>query len=125
MEIKKVKTSDLKFDRELVKIEHSVSVETPVIVDREMNVIFGDASAMKKTEVEVIVTDLPFKETRLAIHSIGRWAEPNWTKLKAEDASKYGYTAFIDGFIFEEAPKKVDASRLLHENKDEILGNLF
>ena len=107
MEIKKVKTSDLKFDRELVKIEHSVSVETPVIVDREMNVIFGDASAMKKTEVEVIVTDLPFKETRLAIHSIGRWAEPNWTKLKAEDATRYGYAAFIDGFLFKEVPQQV------------------
>lgn len=111
MEIKKVKTSDLKFDRELVKIEHSVSVETPVIVDREMNVIFGDASAMKKTEVEVIVTDLPFKETRLAIHSIGRWAEPNWTKLKAEDAPRYGYAAFIDGFLFKEVPQKLNLDR--------------
>lgn len=124
MEFLKVKSSELKFDREIIKVTPSVSVETPVIVDRELNVIFGDAVAMKSTELEVIVVDLPFKETRLAMHSVGRWAEPNWTKFKGEDAPRYGYAAFIDGFLFKEVPQKLNLDR--HPEKSaEHSGDLF
>lgn len=124
MQIKRVKTSELKFDRDLVKVTPSVSMEVPVVVDKDMNVIFGDSVAMKNTELDVLVVDLPFKETRLAMHSTGRWAEPNWTKLKAEDAPRYGYSAFIDGFLFKEVPQKLGLDR--HPEKSaEHSGDLF
>jgi len=111
MEIRKVQASELKFDHHLVKTSRAVSLQTPVIVDKELNVIFGDAEALKASELEVIVVDLPFKETRLAMHSVGRWAEPDWTELKAEDAPKYGYTAFIDGYLFNDTLKHLNEDR--------------
>lgn len=55
MEIKRVKTSELKFDKELLKVAPSVSASVPVIVDRENNVIFGDNAAMKAAEIDVVV----------------------------------------------------------------------
>ncbi len=115
MEIKKVQASELKFDHHLVKTSRSVSLPTPVIVDKELNVIFGDAEALKSSELEVIVVDLPFKETRLAMHSVGRWAEPNWTELKAADAPNYGYTAFTDGYLFKDTLK-----HLTEDRKEEV-----
>jgi hypothetical protein len=124
MEIKRVKTSELKFDKELLKVAPSVSASVPVIVDRENNVIFGDNAAMKAAEIDVVVVDTPFAETRLAMHATGRWAEPNWTKLKASEPPKYGYTAFIDGFLFKEVPQKLGLDR--HPEKSaEHLGDLF
>lgn len=107
MEIKRVKTSELKFDKELLKVAPSVSASVPVIVDRENNVIFGDNAAMKAAEIDVVVVDTPFAETRLAMHATGRWAEPNWTKLKASEPPKYGYTAFIDDFLFKKVLQQV------------------
>ena len=107
MEIKRVKTSELKFDKELLKVAPSVSASVPVIVDRKNNVIFGDNAAMKASEIDVVVVDTTFAETRLAMHATGRWAEPNWTKLKASEPPKYGYTAFIDDFLFKKVPQQV------------------
>lgn len=124
MEIRRVKTIDLKFDKELLKVSPSVSVEVPVIVDKDLNVIFGDNTAMKASEIDVLVVDTMFDETRLAMHSTGRWAEPNWTKLKASEPTKYGYTAFIDDFLFNEIPKKVAVARH-HSVEPESFGDLF
>ena len=87
MEIKRVKTSELKFDKELLKVA-------------------------------------PFAETRLAMHATGRWAEPNWTKLKASDPPKYGYTAFIDDFLFKEVPKHLGVERC-HDFEPAHNGDLF
>lgn len=124
MEIKRVKTSELKFDKDLVKVSPSVSVEVPVIVDKEYRVIFGDNSAMKSSEVDVIVIDANFEEARFAMHSTGRWAEPNWERIKATEASRFGFTAFTDGFLFKEAPKHLELDR--HPDKDsESSGDLF
>lgn len=125
MEIKHVFTNQLKFDKELVKAGHSVSVEVPVIVDKELNVIFGDATAMKKSELDVIVLDLPFKETRLAMHSVGKWAEPDWKQLKADEPPKYGYTAFIDDFLFKEVPKQLGLDKHPGVDVSEMMGDLF
>lgn len=124
MEIKRVKTSDLKFDKELLKVAPSVSASVPVIVDKENNVIFGDNAAMKAAEIDVIVVDTPFAETRLAMHATGRWAEPNWTKLKAIDPPKYGYTAFIDDFLFKEVTKHLGVERC-HDFEPAHNGDLF
>lgn len=124
MEIRRVKTIDLKFDKELLKVAPSVSVAVPVVVDKDLNVIFGDNAAMKAAEIDVLVVDTPFAETRLAMHSTGRWAEPNWTKLKASEPPKYGYTAFIDDFLFKEIPKQVSVARH-HSVEPEAFGDLF
>lgn|SRR5574344_122065 len=124
MEIRRVKTSELKFDKELLKVSPSVSAEVPVIVDNELNVIFGDNAAMKAVEIDVLVVDTPFAETRLAMHSTGRWAEPNWTKLKASEPPKYGYTAFIDNFLFKEVPKNLIVEKHL-DHQPEFNGDLF
>lgn len=107
MEIKTVKTADLKFDKEVLTTGQSVSVDVPVIVDRDMNVIFGDSCAMKGAELKVLIIDAPFEEVRLAMHAIGRWATPNWKKLKSTDAPKYGYTAFVDDFLFKKVPQQL------------------
>lgn len=124
MEIRRVKTIDLKFDKELLKVAPSVSVAVPVVVDKDLNVIFGDNAAMKAAEIDVLVVDTPFAETRLAMHSTGRWAEPNWTKLKASEPTKYGYTAFIDDFLFREVPKKLIVEKHL-DHQPEFNGDLF
>lgn len=71
MEIKRVKTSELKFDKDLLKVAPSVSASVPVVVDKENNVIFGDNAAMKAAEIDVIVVDTTFAETRLAMHATG------------------------------------------------------
>lgn len=124
MEIRKVKSSELKFDRDLVKVSPAVSVDVPVVVDKELRVIFGDVSAMKSSEIEVIVVDLNFEEARFAMHSVGRWAELNWRKIKAIDASRFGFTAFTDGFLFEEVPKHLEFDR--HPDVEAgIAGDLF
>lgn len=125
MEIKRVKTSELKFDKEVVKVSPSVSVDVPVIVDRELNVIFGDNAAMKSAEVDVVVLDAPFEETRLAMHSTGRWAEPNWKKLKASEPPKYGYTAFVDDFLFKEVPKQLGLDKHPDVDASGMMGDLF
>lgn len=124
MEIKTVKTADLKFDKELLTTGRSVSVDVPVIVDRDMNVIFGDSCAMKGAELKVLIIDAPFEEVRLAMHAIGRWATPNWKKLKSTDAPKYGYTAFVDDFLFNEVPRNLGVAR--HADKESVdFGELF
>lgn len=111
MEIRKVKSSELKFDHNLVNVSKKVAPETPVVVDKDLKVIFGDATALKASELEVLVVDLPYEETRLAMHSVGRWTEPNWTALKATEAPKFGYTAFIDGFLFDDVMKNLSEDR--------------
>ncbi|HKL86918.1 MAG TPA: hypothetical protein VJ861_11360 [Treponemataceae bacterium] len=124
MEIKTVKTADLKFDKEVLTTSQSVSVDVPVIVDRDMNVIFGDSCAMKGAELKVLIIDAPFEEVRLAMHAIGRWATPNWKKLKSTDAPKYGYTAFVDDFLFNEVPRNLGVAR--HADKESVdFGELF
>lgn len=124
MEIKTVKTADLKFDKEVLTTSQSVSVDVPVIVDRDMNVIFGDSCAMKGAELKVLIIDAPFEEARLAMHAIGRWATPNWKKLKSTDAPKYGYTAFVDDFLFNEVPRNLGVAR--HADKESVdFGELF
>ena len=124
MEIKTVKTADLKFDKEVLTTGQSVSVDVPVIVDRDMNVIFGDSCAMKGIELKVLIIDAPFEEVRLAMHAIGRWATPNWKKLKSTDAPKYGYTAFVDDFLFNEVPRNLGVAR--HADKESVdFGELF
>ena len=124
MEIKTVKTADLKFDKEVLTTGQSVSVDVPVIVDRDMNVIFGDSCAMKGVELKVLIIDAPFEEVRLAMHAIGRWATPNWKKLKSTDAPKYGYTAFVDDFLFNEVPRNLGVAR--HADKESVdFGELF
>lgn len=109
--IEKVKSSDLKFDTDLVKVSPSVSADVPVVVDKDLRVIFGDNAARKAPEVVVAVVDSDFEEARIAMHATGRWAEPNWKRIKATEAIRFGFTAFTDGFLFKEAPKHLEFDR--------------
>lgn len=124
MEIRKVKNEQLKFDRNFLQVSNNVSVDVPVIVDQELNVIFGDAAAMKSKELEVLVVEGDWKVLRMAIHSIGRWAEPNWKELSENDPPKFGYTAFISDYLFKEVPKQLGIDK--HPDVDESdFGSLF